>query len=219
MFQIKRLFTPKQNTENNQYIPASSLIEEGSVLDRRKIYVDRRVSHSKIKPNWDRRKLRDRRRNKKIEGNLVDPKADNFVEILEAAYKSVVASLNKLSLVAEDEDYVAISELLDDFQDKIEAYLRKEEEILYLFINSVSRQSSKEKEEILSIFNKLIYQTGEEVLHSLEFFAGNISEINIEEFRQTIDKSLGLLADNYQQKQTHLYRIYNKVKGTVTTAN
>lgn len=213
MFQIKRLFAAKDDTEKEQYIPASSLIEEGSVLDRRKVYADRRVSNSKIVPSWDRRKLRDRRKKKKIEGNLVDPKARNFVEILENAYNSVIDSLKKLSLVAKEEDYFTISELLDDFQDKIEAYLRKEEEILYLFINSVSKQSSKEKEEILTIFNKLIYQAGEEVLHSLEFYAGNINNTNIEEFKQTIDRSLELLADNFQQKQTHLYRIYNKVSG------
>jgi len=212
MFQIKRLFTPKQSTENNQYIPASSLIEEGSVLDRRKIVADRRTTKSKIKPSWDRRVIRDRRRKNKIEGNLVDPQANNFVEILEQAYKSVVIALNKLNIAADAEDYIEMSELLDNFQDKIEAYLRKEEEILYLFINSVNKQSSKEKDEILNIFYKLIYQTGEEVLHSLEFYAGNITHKNVDEFRQKIDKALELLEENYRQKQSHLYRIYRKIQ-------
>ena len=212
MFPLKRLLKRDEVKEQQLYVPASSLIENGSILDRRKQYIDRRASNQKIKPSWDRRVLRDRRRQKKIEGNLVDPETKDYVAILEDAYQCVINALNKLGDTANQENYLELAELLDLFQDEIEIYLRKEEEILHLFIDSVDKRSSKEKAEILSIFYKLIYQSGEEVLHSLEFFAGNITNNNIEDFKKTIAKALDLLASNYQQKQTHLYKIYNKVK-------
>ena len=66
---IKGLFHSALSARDNDYIPASTLIKEGSVLDRRKkrnerrTNADRRVGLSKIVSTLDRRKQGERRRN------------------------------------------------------------------------------------------------------------------------------------------------------------
>ena len=230
MFNIKGLLSSMRKSPDDGYVPASALIEEGSVLDRRKDPKDRRVlkkrrkEMSKIVTTLDRRKNPDRR--KIIERRCINnPKTPNEiqkgvnktptlnrVDSLVNEQHTIIEIIRQLAVSAELMNFKALPERLSKLCLIIKAHMCREEETLHAYTKKMAKDLSLDTEILLKKLHLYIFNSGDHVVEILQKYATDVvTEQNVQVFLEDLQVVTDILVDLLQQKEEHLYDLYHQI--------
>jgi len=188
MFTISRLFSKNNNINvQDQYIKIASLIEEGSVLDRRKLSNDRRDTIERRvrlrnafygldkRCDNNRRSASGRRMEESLEKNADESVNNgreapnlNDVEILVRDQLEIIKRISELSSAAKINEFQGIKEKIRDISFKVKSITREEEKLLYLSFDKNVKDSSEKTDNSLTEILFYIHDVYDQVLEYLK---------------------------------------------------
>ena len=224
---IKGLFHSALSARDNDYIPASTLIKEGSVLDRRKkrnerrTNADRRVGLSKIVSTLDRRKQGERRRNNDRRCTQGDrqKKEINAGETTLSVVNTLIAEQQALSKItkkmivsAELMNYKVLNKRIKKLNLAVKAHLCREEDTLHCYLEAVTKGSNKEYDDCLKTLSRYIFTPGEELIEKLsQYTKSNVDSGSVSQFLLDMYRISDILDEALIQKNEHLYSLYRQI--------
>ena len=229
MFTISRLFSKNNNIDvQDQYIKVASLIEEGSVLDRRKLSNDRRNTierrvrlrnaFSGLDKRCDnnRRSASSRRMEEPLEKNAyesVDNDREiqnlNDVEILVRDQQEIIKKVSELSEVAKLNEFQGIEEKIRDIRFKVKSITCEEEKLLYLSFDKNVKHSSEQTDKSLAEILFYIHDVSDQVLEYLDrHYDSGVTEASVGFFLLDMNIVYETLKQILNKKQEHLYPMY-----------
>jgi len=237
MFALNRLFS--KNTEidvEDQYTKVASLIEEGSVLDRRKISNDRRSTIERRirlrdafsgteKRSFDERRTGSRREKealqKTINKNSSDPsnttlsddaikgESLNEVEILILDQTDIIENIRLLSETAQNNEFQGIEEKIRDISFNIKSITREEEKLLYLSFDKNIKTKSEKTDKSLAEILFYIHDVSDQVLEYLDrYHYAGVTGANVGFFLLDMNIVYKALSQILNKKKKHLYPMY-----------
>ncbi len=226
MFGINRS-SSKGTKSDEEYIKISSLIKEGSTLDRRKIEKERRLSTNRRKifsslfTGFEKRnKLKQRRevscRRDDVEGNQVIESIDSLalnektINTLISEQVFIIKELNELLSLVKEKGFINIEEKLYQVYSNINNIMQKEEYFLCLYLDkNKGKISDVHIEKLLSIINSDISKLSNDVVRHMERYRiAKINQSNI----GFVQLDMGIINAKFsaclENKIKHLYPIY-----------
>jgi hypothetical protein len=226
MFGINK--SSNQNAKNtDEYIAVSSLIEDGTVLDRRKPRNDRRlnperreilggfISGVENRVVKIRRKVSSRRdfdqTSKDVVENIDDLEltASNVQGLIREQIL-LIEKIGKLSISVKEKEFQGIKEKIQKYTEEVRLHVQKEQHFLHLYLDiEIKDYSGEEIGSSLSDFNSDIYTVSGQVLQLLEkFTVSEVKDENAGFFLMDMNKVRGKLSTCLEKKQNHLYPKY-----------
>ncbi len=227
MFGISKLSSKKTQDTDDKYIPVSSMIEEGSALDRRKPRNNRRL-------NPDRRKLlnsffvSEEKRSIKHRREISSRRAselqstgtiDNIDELqlttsnIQALIREqifFIEGIDELSLSVKEMAFQGVQDKTQEYVDAVRSQVKKEQHFLRLYIDKdVKYYEGEEAGSSLSDFNTDIYDVSNQVLQLLEkYTVTKVKEENAGFFLMDMKILRDKVSHCLERKQNHLYPKY-----------
>ena len=227
MFTIKAFsFNKSTPDEQNEYTKVSSLIEDGSVLDRRKdrnerrITADRRKMLAKFFSNLDKRVLKTRRglsTRRDFDEEL--PEVVENIDELELSASTVkglvreqmdvIESIGELSTSAKEMEPHEIKDLLQELSCDIRFQNKKEQHFLRLYVGKDVKNNKEDVGGSLSELHSDSYTSNSYVLKLMDKYQNaEVTTKNIGFFLLDMSMIHEKLRENLNMKQSHLYPKY-----------
>ncbi len=227
MFGLNILSSLKSKNTDDEYIPMSSLIEEGSIFDRRRIRKERRlhIERRKLLGSYiseeERRFVKNRRyvssrrnddqQSVEVIENIDDLKLTTMnVKGLIREQILFIESMGELSLSVKEMESQEIKDNIINHIEILKNQVRKEQHFLRLYIDQNIKQQVDDKTgKSLSDFNADFNTICGEVLQLLEkYIVVDVKEKNTGFFLLDMKKVRGRLSQCLDSKQNHLYPKY-----------
>ena len=230
MFALNRLFSKNIDLDTqDQYTKVASLIEEGSVLDRRKISNDRRTSierrvrlrdafHGEDKRNEDdRRSASNNRRTGEPLENGAGKDLDNNneaqdlsnVDILVRDQMEIIENISELSEAARANEFEGIKEEIRDISFKVKSITKEEEKLLYLSFDKNVENTSEKTDKSLTEILFYIHDVSDQVLEYLNRYSNSgVTDANVGFFLLDMNIVYEALSQILNKKKEHLYPMY-----------
>ncbi len=171
--------------------------------DRRIGTSDRRQVHKNTKTSSPKQARKSKQTKQEISLNIV--------RILEEEYRRILSLLNQLFLSIELASYKQLQENIQSLNKKLKENLEMEEDMLFLFVDSMTNKSFKEKYDIHKLLDNFIYGATQKTIRILAPYLNiTITETNVSMFLEDAYKIDRLLANNHKIKENYLYRMYTK---------
>jgi hypothetical protein len=228
MFTISRLFSKNNNIDvQDQYIKVASLIEEGSVLDRRKLSNDRRNTierrvrlrnafYGLDKRCDNNRRSLSRRMEKSLENNIKENTDNgretqnlNDVEILVRDQLEIIKKVSELSEVAKLNEFQGIEEKIRDIRFKVKSITSEEEKLLYLSFDKNVKHSNDKTDKSLTEILFYIHDVSDQVLEYLDrYYYPGVTKESVGFFLLDMNIVYEALNQILNKKKEHLYPMY-----------
>ncbi len=227
MFGLDKLTRKKPQNNGNEYVTISSIIEEGSVLDRRKPRNDRRLHPDRRKILGTfvadeeqrivkyRREIQSRRgsdlkKDETIENIDEMELTENNIQTLIREQILFIEELDKLSLSVKEMEFQGVKEEIKKYVASVRFQVKKEQHFLRLYIDKDAKDlTDEETVNSLSDFNTDIYNVSAEVLQLLEKYSvKEVKANNAGFFLMDMNNLRTKLTHCLERKQNHLYPKY-----------
>ncbi len=227
MFGINKFSSKKAQDIEGEYVAVSSLIEEGSALDRRKPRNDRRLNPDRRKIlgsfvlGEEHRVIKYRREvSSRRDTDLKTTESIEDVDELELTANNVQAlireqilfieKIDKLSLSVKELELQGIKGKIQEFVAAVRFQVKKEQHFLRLYLDKdVKDYADEDTGNSLSDFNTDIYNVSAQVLQLLEkYTVTKAKKENVGFFLMDMNNIRGKLSHCLERKQKHLYPKY-----------